>query len=71
MGLTLMTAKEAAKKKVRFSSLDINPRRVPDFDDEVESELPRDAEIREKLLRDLGPGYYVRGGKVKRYASPS
>lgn len=70
MGLTLMTAKDAAKKKIRFSSLDINPRRVPDFDDEVESELPRDAEIREKLLRDLGPGYYVRGGKVKRYASP-
>ena len=69
MGLRMLSAKEAEKRKVRFSSLDMSPRRVPNFDDDAEGELPRDESIRNALLKDLGPEFYVRGGKVKRYAS--
>lgn len=68
MGLRMIPAKEAEKRKVRFSSLDMSPRRVPNFDDDAEGELPRDPDIRDALLRDLGPDFYVRGGKVKKYA---
>ena len=69
MGVKLIPRKEAEKRKVRFSSLDMSPRRVPNFDDDAEGELPRDESIRNALLKDLGPEFYVRGGKVKRYAS--
>ena len=69
MGVKLIPRKEAEKRKVRFSSLDMSPRRVPNLDDDAEGELPRDESIRDALLRDLGPDFYVRGGKVKRYAS--
>ena len=66
MGLSQISAKASFTRKIRFSSADINPRRVPDFDADANSVLPNDLEIRARLLRDLGPGYQVRLGKVVR-----
>ena len=42
---------------------DQKPKRIPDFGD-AESEIPNDAKLAKQLLKDLGPGYEIKGTKV-------